>query len=163
MKAQPTTLGEFIGREGSYFLNRKKGEQKIFSFEGPILSLTRSHILGEKPPPSSYQPHSSDVDSLEEAQELHLADFAKIATGLEDYIFPPTLNRSAIANLLVDSTPGGMIRAVITCLLATGALRKPPQPHWTRNRRDYPVQLSSSAIPKKRRMNPTPPRPLRRS
>ena len=54
MKAQPTTLGEFIGREGSYFLNRKKGEQKIFSFEGPILSLTRSHIPGEKPPPSSY-------------------------------------------------------------------------------------------------------------
>ena len=64
------------------------------------------------------------MDSLKEAQELHLADFAKIATGLEDYIFPPTLNQSAIANLLVDSTPGGMIRAVITCLLATGPLPK---------------------------------------
>ena len=88
------------------------------------MSLTRDHILGEKPPPSGYQPHPSDVDSLEDAQELHLTGFAKIATGFEDYIFPPTLNRSAIATLLVDSTPGGMMRTVITCLLATGPLPK---------------------------------------
>ena len=40
MRAQPVTLGEFIGREGSYFLSRKKGEQGIFSFEERILSLT---------------------------------------------------------------------------------------------------------------------------
>ena len=121
MKLQPVTLGKFIGRGGSYFL-RKKGERKIFSFEDPIMSLTRGHILGERPLPSGYQPHPSDADSLEDAQELHLTDFAKIATGFEDYIFPPTLNRNAIATLLVDSTPGGMKRAVLTCLLATGTL-----------------------------------------
>ena len=131
-RAQPVTLGEFIGRAGSYFLSRKKGEQRIFSFEDPIVSLTRGHILGEKPPPSGYKPHPSDVTSLEDAQELHLTDFAKIATGFEDYIFPPTLNRSAIATLLVDSTTGGMMRAIVTCLLVTGILPKAPTipPDW---------------------------------
>ena len=55
-----------------------------------------------------------------------------IATGFEDYIFPPTLNRSAIATLLVDPTPGGMMRAEVTCLLATGILPKAPTipPDW---------------------------------
>ena len=132
MRTQPITLGEFIGREGSYFLNRKKGEQRIFSFEDPIVLLTRGHILGEKPPPSGYQPHPSDVTSLEDAQELHLTDFAKIATAFEDYIFPFTLNRSAIATLLVDSTPGGMMRAVVACLRATWILPKAPTipPDW---------------------------------
>ena len=84
MKAQPVALGEFIGRGGSNFLSRKKGEQKMFSFEDPIVSLTRGHILGEKPPPSGYRPHPSDVASLEDAQELHLTGFTKIATGFED-------------------------------------------------------------------------------
>ena len=58
MRVQPVTLGEFVGREGSYFLNRKQGEQRIFSFEDPILSLTRGHILGEKSQSSGYQPPS---------------------------------------------------------------------------------------------------------
>ena len=124
MMVQPVTLGEFVGREGLYFLNRKQGEQKIVSFEDPILSLTRGHILGGKPQPNGYQSHLSDVRSLEDAQELHLANFAKITTGLGGYGFPPTLNRSAIGTLLVDSTPGGMMRAVVTCLLATGVLPK---------------------------------------
>ena len=131
-RVQPVPLGEFIGGEGSYFLSRKKGDQGIFSFEGPILSLTRGRILGEKTPSSGYQPHPSDVSSLKDAQELHLTDFAKIATGFEDYILPPTLNRSAIATFLVDSTPGGMMRAVVTCLLATRVLPKAPTilPNW---------------------------------
>ena len=63
-------------------MSRKKGEQRIFLSEEPILSLTRGHILGEKTS-SGYQPHPSDVSSLEDAQELHLTDFAKIATGFE--------------------------------------------------------------------------------
>ena len=49
---------------------------------------------------------------------------ASITTGFEDYIFPPILDRSVIVTLLVDFTPGGMMRAVITCLLATGILPK---------------------------------------
>ena len=114
-----------FGCKDSYFLNKKQGEQRTFSFEDLILSLTRGHILGEKPLPSGYQPHPSDESPLEDVKELHLADFAKIATGVEDYVFPPTLNRSAIVTLLVDSTPGGMMRAVVTCLPATGVLPKP--------------------------------------
>ena len=112
MRAQPVKLDEFIGRGGSYFLSRKKGEQRIFSFEDLIVSLKRGHILGEKPPPSGYQPHPSDGTSTEDAQEFHLTDFAKVATEFKDYIFQPILNRSAIVTLLVDSTPGGMMRAV---------------------------------------------------
>ena len=132
MRADPVTLGEFIDRGGSYFLSKKQGVQRIVLFEDPIVSLTRGHILREKPPPSRYQPRRSDVTSLEDAQELHLTDFAKIATGFEDYIFPPTLNRSALVTLLVDSTSGGMMRAVVTCLLATGILPKAPTipPDW---------------------------------
>ena len=66
-RIQLITLGEFIGREGSYSLNRKQGEQRIFLFEDPISSLTRGHILGEKQPSSGYQPHPSDVSPLEDA------------------------------------------------------------------------------------------------
>ena len=115
-------MGEFTGREGSYFLNRKQGEQRTFSFEHPTLALTRDHALLEKPPLSRCQPHPFDESSLENAKEIHLTGFAKIATGLEGYVLPPTLNRSAIAALLVDSTPGGMMRAVVTCLFVTGVL-----------------------------------------
>ena len=131
-RIRPVTLGEFIGREGSCFLRRKKGERKIFSCEDRIMSLTRGHTLGEKPPSSGYRPHPPDVDSLEDAQKLHLADFAKIASGFEDYMFPLTLNRSAIATLLVDSTPGGMMRAVVTYLLAIRTVPKAPTvpPDW---------------------------------
>ena len=74
-------LGEFVGREGSYFLNRKQAEKRICSFKLPILSFTRGHILGEKAPPSKYQPHPSDESSLEDAQKLHLAAFTNIAAG----------------------------------------------------------------------------------
>ena len=86
----------------------------------------------EKPSSSGYQPHPSDVCSLEGAQGLHLADFAKIATGFEGYIFLPTLNRSTIATLLVDFIPGGMMRAVATSCLATGVLPLAPAtlPDW---------------------------------
>ena len=123
MRAQPVMVGKLIGHGGSYFLSRKKGEQKIFSFEDPIVSLIRGHILGEKPPPSGYQPYPSEVISFEYVQEFHLTDFAKIASGFEDYIFPPTLSQSAIATLLVDSTPGG---------IAIGILPKAPTipPDW---------------------------------
>ena len=123
-RVQSVSLGEFVGCKGSYFLNRKQTERGIFSFEDPILSLTRGRVLGEKLPPSGYPPHPSDELLLEDAQELHLADSAKVATALEGYVFPPTLNRSTIATLLVDSTPGGMVRAVVICFLATGVLPK---------------------------------------
>ena len=150
MGAQPVTLGEFLGREGPFFLNnRKEGEQRIFSFEDPILPLTRGHIRGEKSLPSGYQLHLSDEGSLEDDQELHLVNFAKIATSLEGYVFSPKLNRSAIAPLLVHSTPAGMMRAVLTCLLATGVLPKALSitPDWE------PEGLSCEAFDNIRKMD----------
>ena len=99
MRVQLVTLGGFIGREGSYLLNRKQGERRIFSFEDPILLLTRGHILGEKPPPNGYQSHPSNESSLEDAPEFYFVSFTKITTGLEGYVSPPTFSRSAIATL----------------------------------------------------------------
>ena len=132
MRVQPVTLDDFIGREGSYFVNRKQGEQKIFSFEDyPTLSMTRDHILGEKPPLGGYQPHPPDASSLEDAQEFNIADFIKIATGFEGYIFPLTLAGAPLPPSS-STTPGGMMRAVVTCLLAMGVLPKAPTipPDW---------------------------------
>ena len=116
------------------------------------MSLTRGHILGETPPSSGHQPRLSYVSSLEDAQELYLADFAKIATGLEGYIFPHTLNRSAISTLLVDSTPGGMA--------PTGDMPPPPRvapPPRTRTRKQkdqdtpdpmFPTQATATSAGK---------------
>ena len=51
---------------------------------------------------------------------------AGVPTGFEDYIFPTTLYRSTIVTFLVNSTPGWMIRAVVTYLLATELLPRAP-------------------------------------
>ena len=92
--------------------------------ENPILSFTRGYIFGEKPSPGGYQTHPSDEGSLEDAQELHFEDFDKVATRLEGYVYPPTHNRSTITTIFVDSTSGGIMRSVVTRLLATGVLPK---------------------------------------
>ena len=83
---------------------------------------TRIHVLGEKPPSNGCRPYLSDKNLLENAQELRLADFAEIATSLNDYLFPPPLSRSAIPTILVDSTPAGIMIAAVTSLLATAIL-----------------------------------------
>ena len=68
---------------------------------------------------------------MEDQTDLHEGT-ASITTGFEYYIFQPTLNQSVIATLLVDSTPGGMMRTVVTWLLATGILPRAPTilPDW---------------------------------
>ena len=87
---------------------------------------------------------------LEDAQELHLTDSAKIATGFKDYIFPPTLNWSAIVTLLVDSTPGGMMRAVVTCLLATGNMPNAPTipPDWEQEGQSCAAFENANKLPR---------------
>ena len=72
-------LGEFLGRRGAYFLKRGNGERAIYSFSEPIISLNRAHIMGEKPT-EGYFAHPADAARLEEAQELHFNDYAKIIT-----------------------------------------------------------------------------------
>ena len=44
-----------------------------------------------------------------------------MATGLDDYVFPPILGRNAIATILADSVPAEMKFAVIS-LVETGIM-----------------------------------------
>ena len=109
-------LGEYLGREGVYFLHRAQGEQAIFSFYNPIVSLSRGHISGEKPA-GLYKYHPADEGTFEEAQEVDLSDFVKIPTGEEDVLLPATVSRGAAASILADSTPTKMMKAVLDSLL----------------------------------------------
>ena len=89
-----------------------------------LLSLTRVLIFGEKPSLSEYVPHPSDAWPLQDPQELHFSDFAKIATGEEEFILPPTVNSSAAANILVDTFPTSMFRTVLAVGKVSGLFRK---------------------------------------
>ena len=109
------SLGEYLGREGVYFLHRAQGEQAIFSFNNPIVSLSRGPTSGEKPA-GLYNPHPADEGTFDEAQELDLLDFVKIATRKEGFLLPATVSRAA-ASILADSTPTKMMKAVLVSLL----------------------------------------------
>ena len=96
LKQPVQELGEFLGRRGAYFLKRGNGERAIYSFNEPIISLNRAHIMGEKPT-EGYIAHPADAARLEEAEELHFNDYAKITTGQEHYVIPQTVSKSAAA------------------------------------------------------------------
>ena len=100
-----STLGEFLGRNGTCYLRQTQREESIFSFDGPLLSLTRQRVM------------------------LHLADFAKVVTGHEKITFPSTITRSAAATTLTDFAAAPMPRTVlvnfaVSCML--GQQRVPP-------------------------------------
>ena len=76
LKQPVQELGEFLGRRGAYFLKRGNGERAIYSFNEPIISLNRAHIMAEKPT-EGYIAHPADAARLEEAEELHFNDYAK--------------------------------------------------------------------------------------
>ncbi|CAN0580063.1 unnamed protein product, partial [Laminaria digitata] len=85
-----TSLGCILGRNGTCFLKRGTGERAVFSFEDHMLSTTRAHANGEKPPVGTYQPHATDSGGIEDAEELTFEDFAKVVSGQEGYTIPPT-------------------------------------------------------------------------
>ena len=102
---QPELLEEFVDRVGSSVLSKKQGKQRIVSFERLTL-LIQGHILEENHYNRSvYKTHPCDKGSLEDTQNLHVADFAKLTTGIERYSFQPTLHHSANATILVDTPP----------------------------------------------------------
>ena len=84
-------LGEYLGREGVYFLHRGQGGQAIFSFNN---SISRGYISGQKPA-GLYKLHPADEGTFGEAQELGLSDLVKIATGEEYFLLPATVSRGA--------------------------------------------------------------------
>ena len=124
LKQPVQELGEFLGRRGAYFLKRGNGERAIYSFNEPIISLNRAHIMGEKPT-EGYIAHPADAARLEEAEELHFNDYAKITTGQEHYVIPQTVSKSAAANVIADFTSPPMLRAVLVELAVQGLLGKP--------------------------------------
>ena len=117
-------MGEFLGRRDAYCLKRGNGERAIYSFNEPIISLNRAHIMGKKPT-EGYIAHPADAARLEEAEELHFNDYAKITTGQEHYVIPQTVSESAAANVIAVSTSPLMLRAVLVELAVQGFLGKP--------------------------------------
>ena len=109
-------LGEYLRREKVYFLHRTQGEQAIFSFNNPIVFLSRRHITGEENA-GLYKPHPADEGTFEGAQELDLSDFVKIATGEEDLLLPATVSRGAAASILADSMPTKNMKTVLVIFL----------------------------------------------
>ena len=119
-------LGEFLRRRDAYFLKRGNGERAIYSFSEPIISLNRAYIMGEKPT-EGYTAHPADAARLEEAEELHFNDYAKITTGQEHYVIPQTVSKSAAANVIADFTSPPILRAVSVELAVQGFLGKQSQ------------------------------------
>ena len=103
--AGPTTsLGAILGRSGAYFLKRGAGERAVVSFEDHVLSITRAHVMGQKPPVRTYQPHVTDSGGIEAAEEQTFEDFAQVVTGQEGYTIPPTVSRRAAATVITNFT-----------------------------------------------------------
>ena len=124
VKQPAQELGGFLGRRGAYFPNRGNGERAIYSFNEPIIALNRAHIMGKKPT-EGYIAHPADVARLEETEELHFKDNAKITTGQEHYVIPQTVSKNAAANVIAYFTSLPMLRAVLVELAVQGLLGKP--------------------------------------
>ena len=117
-------LGGILRQRGAYFLKRGSGERAIYSFNEPIISLNRAHIMGGKPT-EGYIAHQADAARLEEVEELHFNDYTKITPGQEHYVMPQTVSKSAAASVIADFTPPPMLRAVLVGLAVQGLLGKP--------------------------------------
>ena len=80
--------------------------------------------MGEKPTAECIS-HPADAARLEEVEELHFNDYAKITAGQEHYVkIPQTVSKSAAANVIEDVTSPLMLRAVIVELAVQGLLGK---------------------------------------
>ena len=80
--------------------------------------------MGEKPT-EGYIAHPADAGRLEEAEELHFNDYAKITTGQEHCVIPQTVSKSAAANVIADFTSPPTLQAALVELAVQGLLEKP--------------------------------------
>ena len=60
-----TSLGGFRSRTRTYFLKRGMGERGIFSFDDPIMSISRAHAMGEIPLRGKYRLHPLDTGEID--------------------------------------------------------------------------------------------------
>ncbi|CAB1113987.1 unnamed protein product [Ectocarpus sp. CCAP 1310/34] len=118
------TVGEYLGRAGSFFLKRGALHKEIFSFAEPTVTITKDHIMARKPPVEEYQAHLKDCGTLEEAQELSWTDCVKLTTTREDLVVPNTLRRRDVARVLDEWTLPPMLREVLSLLQLRGRERR---------------------------------------
>eukprot|EP00903_Cladosiphon_okamuranus_P016079 g14843.t1 len=116
------TLGSFLERTGHYFLQRQPGEKAIFDVDAASLTLTHSHIMGRRPPPSEYNAHPEDAGTLDTAEDLQWSDFVKFTTAQPDFVIPPTVRRSDAAWALEEFTLPPMLCEVFSALQVHGIL-----------------------------------------
>lgn len=85
------SLGQFLNRTGTYFLDRRREGKHIFSFDEPCISILKSHIMGVKPTLDEYVPHESDSSNITQSGELSMEEFKKIQTSREANTIPCTI------------------------------------------------------------------------
>lgn len=81
--------------------------------------------MGGKPT-EIYTSHPSDARKIEEAEELHLEDYAEIATGQAQYEVPPTVSRRATPTVFAEFTCPAMFKTVLEELAVHGLLELEP-------------------------------------
>ena len=78
------------------------GETAIFSFDDPMVYITRAHVMGEKLLRGTYRPHPLDAGEIDQAGELSFEKYTRLTTGRADYRIPPTISRGVAAAILAD-------------------------------------------------------------
>ena len=97
-----TSRGGFLSRMVTYFLKRGMVERGIFSFDDLTISITRVHVMVEKPLRGTYRPHPLDAGEIDQAGELSFEKYTRLTTGRADYRIPPTISRGVAAAILAD-------------------------------------------------------------
>ena len=98
------------------------GETAIFSFDDPMVYITRAHVMGEKLLRGTYRPDALDAGEIDEAGELSFVEYKKLSTGRADYRIPPTVSRGAASVILADVALPPMAREALSGLWAKGLL-----------------------------------------
>lgn len=65
------TLGEWLGKTGTYYLSRAKGEKSIYSFCEPLPTPMKATVKQGRPEAEDYQRHHWNAGSFEEASTLN--------------------------------------------------------------------------------------------
>ena len=111
-----------LGTDGCLLPGVPKKGRSIHVFAELMPSLSRSRLVKGKPRREDFKPHVADTGTLEEAVELERVDFVRVATTLESYETPPTVNNDAMPEIVARFVHPRMMRAVLSSLEAEDLL-----------------------------------------
>ena len=111
-----------LGEEGNLLPQARRGREGVFSFDDPIISISRTHTMGKKPPEGTYRPRPLGAGDIDQADGLTFAEHQKIGTGRADPWFLPTISRGAAAAISADFELLPMAREALSGLRAKGLL-----------------------------------------